>query len=140
MGRAPGCSCRDGSLGLGDEGAEIEGTAARENNIALGVARPLAGVAVPGQLDAVEVGIMQVDRHVGSVVVEAVDAPAAVEQALHGVAKVASSRIVNGEVIETSGATRGRRAIPALPGIETQVVVVAAGRKEGSLITQADDD
>src|SRR4051794_25653725 len=63
---------------LGEETREVERLAA-EDDFPL-TAGPLLSSAVPGKLDAVEVGIVQVDRFVGAVVGSAIDAPAGVEQ------------------------------------------------------------
>ena len=38
---------------------------------------------------------------------------------------------------EAGGAWRWRRAAPALPGVETNMMVIAAGRDEGGLLTVA---
>src|SRR4051794_40046989 len=63
---------------LGEETREVKRLAA-EDDFAL-TAGPLLFSAVPGELDAVEVGVVQVYRFVGAVVGGAVDAPAGVEQ------------------------------------------------------------
>src|SRR4051794_10347263 len=45
--------------------------------------------------------------------------------------------IADGGVVEAGPTRRGRRAAAALPGVEADVVVIAAGRDEGGLRPEA---
>ena len=71
---------------LGQQTGPVERLAVEDD---LATPAPKGRVAVPGQLDAVAVRIVQVDRLVGAVVGRAVDPPAVVEQALEGGGQVA---------------------------------------------------
>ncbi len=95
--------------------------------------RPLAGVAVPRQLDAIEIGIVQIKREVCAVVVVAVDLPAAVQQPPEGIGEIAPGRIVDGEMIEPGRSSLRRFATSAFPSIQSDVVVIPArGQKRGA--------
>src|SRR5689334_5468389 len=110
---------------FGEETREIERLAAERERAIL--PRPLVRAAVPGQLDAVEVGVVQVDRLVGTVVRSAIDAPAPVQQPCERDGQIPAGGVVDREVVETSRAGGRRRAALALPGVEADMVVVAAG-------------
>ncbi len=86
---------------------------------------------VPGQLDPVEIRIVQVDGLVGAVIGRPVDRPAMIEQAFERDGQIFARRIVNSEVVQASRA--GGRGLPVLafPGVEADVVVVATGGEEG---------
>src|SRR5215213_7307796 len=101
---------------------------------------PHRRIAVPGQLDAVAVRIVQVDRLVGAVVGRAIDPPPVVEQALEGSGQVPPLGVVDGEVIEPGRPRRWRGSTLALPGIEPDVVVIPTGREKRSLVTEAGDE
>ena len=94
--------------------------------------RPLARIAVPSQLDAVEIGIVQIERDMGTVVVVAIDLPAIVQQPLKGNRQIAPGRIVDGEVVEPGASTLWWLATRALPSIQRDVVMVATGREKRS--------
>ena len=88
--------------------------------------RPLARIAVPGQLDAIEIGIVQIEREMRAMVVIPVDLPTVFQQTLEGHRQIAPGRIVDGEVIEPGRTALGRLATGALPGIEGDVMVIPA--------------
>jgi len=94
-------------------------------------ARPLAGVPIPGQLDPVEIRIVQVDGLVGAVIGRPVDRPAMIEQAFERDGQISALRIVDGEVVQARRAGGGGQSVLALPGVKADVVVVAAGGEEG---------
>src|SRR5258708_11836138 len=54
-----------------------------------------------------------------------------IEQTLERGGKIFARRIVDGEVMQASRARDGGRPVLDLPGVEADVVVVAAGREEG---------
>ncbi len=83
--------------------------------------RPLTRVAVPGKLDPVEVGVMQVEGFVGAVVGGAVDLPAVIEQAFEGDGEIPPGGVVDREVVEAGGARRWWGAARALPGVQGDV-------------------
>ena len=96
---------RDTLSELGHQAVEVEG-APREGQFAFPPG-PLARVAIPGELDAVVVGVVEVDCLVGAVVGGAVDGPAVVQQALQGNGQITALRIVYGEVVEPGRAAGG---------------------------------
>ena len=69
----------------------------------------------------------------GAVVVVAVDLPAAVEQAFESNRQVFAGRVVDGEMIEPGGAALRRLAVFALPGVERNVMVIAAGERNAAV-------
>lgn len=74
---------------------------------------------------------MEVDGLVGAVVESTIDGPAVVQQALEGDGQVLARRVVDGEGVEAGVARCGRGATLALPGVQPNVVVVAARREKG---------
>ena len=98
---------------FGEEGFQVEAAVAILHALQGDVVRhalpfgPFAGVTVPGQLDAVEVGVVQIEGDMGAVVVVAVDVPAVVEQPLVSHREVAAGRVVDGEMVEPGGAAGG---------------------------------
>src|SRR5438270_12251240 len=54
-----------------------------------------------------------------------------IEQAFEGGGQIFALRIVDGEVVQASRAGSGRLPVLAFPGIEADVVVVAASGEEG---------
>src|SRR5919197_5985604 len=114
---------------LGEQAREVERLAAERQRAI--PPRPLAGVPVPGQLDAIEVRIVEVDRLVGPVIGRPIDGPAAIEQAFERRGQVLTGRVIDGEVVQAGGAGGGGRPVLALPRVEGDVVVVAARREEG---------
>src|SRR5207244_10018861 len=75
-----------------------------------------------------------VDRVADAVVGRPGQGPSVVDDALHRLREGLAARIQDGVVVETGGAGRRRAAPFALPGVEADVVVVAAGADEGGLV------
>ena len=94
--------------------------------------RPLSS-AVPIELDAVLVGIAQIERLADAVVAGAVERDAGGDQPPQRVGERGPGRIEDRGVEEAGGAGRRRMAALALPGVEADMVVIAAGRDEGRL-------
>ena len=101
------------------------------------VAGPLVSGAVPVELDAVLVGVAEVEGFADAVVGGAVEGDAGGDEAAEGVGEVGAGGVEDGEVVEAGGAGRGRLAAEALPGVEADVVVVAAGGEEGGGVADA---
>ena len=97
-------------------------------------ARPLTWLAVPGQLDAIEIGIVQINGLMRAVIGGPIDAPAAIQEPLERRGQVFARRVQDAKVIKAGGAFGGRLAAGALPGVQAQVMVVAPGREKGRLI------
>ena len=105
--------------------------------LAVGRARPLLARAVAVELDAVAVGVAQVDRLADAVVARAVERDARVEHAAERVrerpaVRVADRRRGRGPWCSAAAASRRR-----LPRVQPDVVVVAARRDEGRLVAEA---
>src|SRR5688572_30415243 len=56
------------------------------------------------------------------------------DETLQGIGEIGAGRIEDGEMVETGGAGRWRPTARAFPGIEADMVMIAAGRDEGGLI------
>ena len=108
--------------------------------MAFRVERPLRLVAVPAELEAVAVGVVQVQRLVGAVVVDAAQRVLGADQPPERVSQCRPGWVANGDVVEPGRAGRGRRAALRLPGIETERVVIAAGGDEECILAQPGDD
>ena len=100
---------------------------------AVGGAGPLVLGLVPVKLDAVLVGIAQIERLADAVVAGAVELQAGIDHPLERVGKVTPRRVQERRVEQAGGAGRRRPAAGALPGVQSDMVVVAAGRQERRL-------
>ena len=99
----------------------------------LAVLGPVRLRPVPVELDAVLIGIAQVERLADPVVARAVELDAGRDQPPQRVRQGGPGRVEDRGVEQPRGAGRGRLAAEALPGVEADMVVVAAGRDEGGL-------
>src|SRR5207248_6214608 len=124
---------------LRQQALEVEAAVA-EGEVALGVAGPLRLRAVPGQLQAVSVRVVEVQGLVGAVVVDATERPAGLDQAAERVAEGRPGRVADGDVVKASGSRRWRGAPLRLPSVEAERVVVAAGADEERVVAHPDDD
>ena len=79
-----------------------------QHDIAGSVARPLRFRAIARELDAVAVGIAEVDRLAHAVVGDALKRDAGVEDAADGVCEIAARRIADGEMVKTGVVWRRR--------------------------------
>src|SRR5712692_7262774 len=129
-------SSRFALLGLGfglqafsQQAFEVQPLAA-EAEVAIFVPGPLILGAVPGQLQAVAVGISQVQGLVGAVIVDAVKRPPGLGEASKGVTQRGSRRVEDRDVIQAGRAGGRGRADFRLPRVEAEVVVIAACRQE----------
>jgi hypothetical protein len=114
------------AIELGEEGAEIEGTR-DHREFAVLLAWPFVGRSVAVDLDAVAVGIVQVDGLADAVVGGAVDCDAMIDETLQRAGQLLARRIEDGEVVETGRSSLRRRTAAALPGVQSEVVMIAAG-------------
>jgi hypothetical protein len=99
--------------------------------------RPLVHRAVPRQLEVVAVGVGEVHGLVGAVIGELAQRDARRLQPAHGVGEPRPGRIVERDVVEARHAVGLRAAAGGLPGVEPQVVVIAAGRDEQDVARRA---
>src|SRR3954454_14566818 len=98
--------------------------------MALGVAWPLLRRAVPAQLEVVAVGVGDVDRLVRAVVGRLAQRPVDRLQTPQRVGQGGAARGADGDVMQ-AGHAGGLRASPGgLPGVEAEVVVIAARGEE----------
>ncbi len=95
--------------------------------LARGGARPLGRGAVPVELDAVAIRVAEVERLADAVVGGAFERDARADETAECVGQLGASGVDDREVVETGGSGTGRRATLALPGVEADVVMVAAG-------------
>ena len=93
-------------------------------------ARPFLLRPVAVELDAVLVGIAQIQRLADAVVAGAVKLDAGLDHAIQRIRQRRARRIENGGVKQPGGARRRRMAAFAFPGVEPDVMVIAAGRNE----------
>jgi len=83
---------------------------------------------------------VEVEGFADAVVGSAVEGDVGGEEAAEGVGQGCARGIEDGEVIEAGGAGWGRLAAEGLPGVEADVVVVAAGGEEGRGVAHAQRD
>ncbi len=122
--------------GGGEEGLEVKG-AGVHGEVAGGVGRPLVAGAVPVELDTVEVGVVEVEGFADAVVGGTVEWTIGGNEAAEGVGQCGAGGVEDGEVIKAGGARCGRLAAQRFPGIEADVMVVAARGEESRGVTEA---
>ena len=88
---------------------------------------------IPVELDAVLVGIAQVERLADAVVAGAVERDAGRDQPAQRVGQRRACRIEDREVEQPGRARAAAAAAVALPGVEPDMVVIAAGGEERRL-------
>ena len=93
-------------------------------------ARPFFLRPVAVELDTVLVGIAQIERLADAVIAGAVKLDAGLDHAIQRIRQRRAGGIENGGVKQPGGARRRRMAAFAFPGVEPDVVVIAAGRNE----------
>ena len=98
---------------------------------AVRVARPFFLRPVAIELDAVVVRIAQVERLADAVVARAVERDAGFDQPAERIGKRRARRVEDRDMVKAGRAGRRRRTAFALPGVQTDMVVIAAGRDEG---------
>ena len=99
------------------------------------VARPVGFRPVAVQLDPVAVRITQIDRLAHAVVRGAVDFVSGLHQTFEHGGKCRTVGIEDRSVKKPGMAGRGWRAALRLPGVQPDMVVIAASRKKGGVVT-----
>ena len=94
---------------------------------AVGCTGPVGFGAVPVKFYAVEVGVVEVEGFGDAVIGGAVEGDVGGEEAAECVGQGGAGWVEYGQVVEAGGAGRWRLAAEGFPGVETDVVVVAAG-------------
>jgi probable F420-dependent oxidoreductase len=116
-------------LGLGQEVVEVE-IAEDRNETAASGPRPLFDRSVPCELEVVAVGIGEIDGFVRAVIRQLPQWNARALQPPHRVSETCARGVVERDVVQSGDPIRLRPAAGRLPGVEPEVVVVAAGRDE----------
>ena len=129
---------RAGSLGRlprrSQQGPEIE-PLRRHLQRTVGISRPLAARPIPVELEAVAIRVAQIERLADAVIAGAVERHRGVAKPAQRVAERGPIRVADRKVIETGRPRRGRSAALALPGVQADVVVIAAGAQEGGRLS-----
>src|SRR5207247_7205307 len=110
--------------GFREQGVEIERTR-NHGELSLGRPRPLLPGAIAVELDAVAVGVAQVDRLADSVIGCAFERDSGVENTPQRGRQRSTARVPEGDVVEARCAGWRRRPALALQGVQADVVVVA---------------
>src|SRR5260370_26455178 len=79
----------------------------------------------------------EIERLGDPVIARAVQRDSSREQSFQGGGQRSSRGVKDRQMVETGAAARRRRTATALPGIEADMVVIAAGRNEGCLAATA---
>lgn len=87
--------------------------------------------AVPVEFDSVLVGVAEVEGFAYAVVGGAIEGDVGFIKAVEGVCEVGSGGVEDGEVEEAGGVGWRRGSAEAFPGIQADVVVIAACGDEG---------
>lgn len=111
--------------------------AGEHGELAVGRAGPLVRRAIPVEFDAVVVGVAEVEGFADAVVGGAVEFDACLEQTTEGVSELGAGGVDNGDVVKAGRAGRRWRAASAFPGVESNMMMIAAGGKEGGLVAEA---
>src|SRR3954469_4021736 len=94
-------------------------------------------IPIPRQLDAVAVGIVEVDSFVRAVIRRPADRPTVINQSLEDAGQIDALRVVDREMVETGRATRRPRPSCALPCVQAEVMMVPTRGKKRRLISVA---
>ena len=94
---------------------------------AFGIARPLGGIAIDVEFDAVAIGIAEVESFANAVVRSTIERDFVFDEAEKGIGQRGAIRVENGDVIEAGGAVWRGFAATAFPGVEADVVMITAG-------------
>src|ERR1700686_1618221 len=97
---------------------------------AIRLARPLFLWPVPIELDAVLVGVAQIQRLADAVIAGAIELNAGADHAMQGIGQCRPRRIENCGVKQARRSRWRRMAAFAFPGIEPDMMMIAAGRDE----------
>jgi hypothetical protein len=93
---------------------------------AIVIARPFGLGSVAVEFNAILVGIAQIERFAYPVIGGAVEPYAIGGETAERIGKIATARIEDCDVIKAGGAGWRRRAALAFPGVEPDVVMIAA--------------
>ena len=119
-----------------EKGVEIEGAGEHGEGAGGGAGPGFLG-AVPIEFDAVAIGVAKVKSFADAVIRGAFEGDSSFDEAAQGVGEFGASGIKNGEMIKASGASGRWRSAGAFPGVEANMMVIAASGKEGGLVAIA---
>lgn len=105
--------------------------------LAFRISGPLLLRTVPVELNTVAVGIAQIEGFADTVVGCSIELYSGAQQAFKGVAQLCLRGVDNGEMIQPGCASRRRISVFALPGVQTDVVVISASGEEGCGVAHA---
>jgi hypothetical protein len=115
---------------------EVEGVGVHVEG-AVGGAGPGGLGKVVVEFYAVVVGVLEVEGLADAVVGGAGEGDVVGDESAEGVSELGAGGVEDGEVVEACGVRgRGRRA-EGFPGIEADVMVIAAGGEEGGAVAEA---
>ena len=97
---------------------------------AIGAPRPVPLWTIPVELDTIPIGIAQIEGFADAVVAGAFEWNACLIEPKERLAERRAIRIPDREVIQTGRSSCGRLAAAALPCVETDVMVIAAGAEK----------
>jgi hypothetical protein len=119
-----------GLFGGGEKFLELE-VACVHDEFAGRRSGPFGFWAIPVELYSVLVGVAEVEGLAYAVVGGSVERNFVLHEGLEGSAEVGSRGVDDGEVVEASRVRWRRNAVATLPGVEADVVMIAAGGDEG---------
>jgi hypothetical protein len=123
-------------ISFGEEGLEVE-RIGNHGEFAGRGAGPFGLGAVAVEFDAILIGVAEVEGFAHAVIRGPVELDAGLDEAAKGIGEGGAVRVKDRGVIEPGGAGRGRASATAFPGVEADVVMVAAGGDEGGLGAEA---
>ena len=89
---------------------------------------------IPRQLDAITVGIAEIKCLANTVIARAFEANASIVQPAQCIGQRCPRRTANSNMVEPGSMRPWRRAAFAFPGVQSNVVVITACRKERSFM------
>lgn len=98
---------------------------------AFGITRPIYGIAVHVEFEAVAIGVLEVERLADAVIGGAIERDLMLDEAAQGIGERWAIGIEDGDVIEAGGAGRRWFAATAFPGVEADVMMITTSGDEG---------
>lgn len=122
------------SIELGEQVAKVEWLADHREPLAAGKTWPLLARAIAIELEAIAVGIVEVESLADAVVRGTAEHDAGVGETPQRIGERTAVWIANRNVKETCAARRWGWCVLRVPSVEADVMVVATSRDEGGLI------
>jgi len=115
---------------------EVEGLGVH-GEIAHGIARPEFLRFVTVKLDSILIGIAKIKRFTDAVIGSSVERNLSREESMQSCGEGGAIGIEDSGVVQTGGARRRRSTAETLPGVDGDVMMIAAGGKKGGAGTKA---